>query len=153
MRPLTVSEVRDNLTSIVRRYREEAGDREAVVFGTYRRAEAVILPFDTYDQLLTHSRRGALLDEVLDRRDLVLRIATMNKIDAVSIFGSVARREETADSDIDFLVDPMPGTTHFDLAQFQIDMEKLFRRRIDIVSRGGLDPEKDTKLLHDEVRL
>lgn len=58
------------------------------------------------------------------------------------MFGSVARHEERPDSDIDLLVDVAPGTTLFNIAQFESDMELLFDRKVDVVERNGLEPDR-----------
>jgi predicted nucleotidyltransferase len=41
------------------------------------------------------------------------------------VVGSVARGEDTEESDIDFLVDPLPGTTLFKLGGVYEDFEAL----------------------------
>ena len=41
------------------------------------------------------------------------------------VFGSVARGEDTEDSDIDFVVDRFPGTTLFDLGGLYDEFERL----------------------------
>lgn len=151
MHPLTVTEARDQLTSTIRSYRDQAGDHEPVIFGSHRRAEAVILPFQTYEELLDRKQVGGLREAILSRRELIRRLANLNQISEVSLFGSVARGEETLESDIDFLVTPMPRATFFDLAQFQIDMEQFFQRRVDVVSRGALDPIRDQEILAEAI--
>lgn len=47
----------------------------------------------------------ALLDTLQERREDILRVAARHGAFNVRVFGSVLRREETPDSDIDFLVD------------------------------------------------
>jgi predicted nucleotidyltransferase len=41
------------------------------------------------------------------------------------VFGSVLRGRDTESSDLDILVDPLPGTTLFDLGGLQIALEEL----------------------------
>ncbi|WAC51349.1 nucleotidyltransferase family protein [Frigoribacterium sp. SL97] len=88
---------------------------------------------------------------ITSRAGLVRRLAGLSHIDAVSVFGSVARGTETDDSDIDLLVDPGAEATYFDFAQFEIDMEAVFQRPVDVVSRRGLDPEADREILTQAV--
>lgn len=54
------------------------------------------------------------------------------------LFGSVARGDETPDSDIDFLVDFAPGTSLFDLVDLIADLRALLGVSVDVVSTGGL---------------
>jgi predicted nucleotidyltransferase len=50
------------------------------------------------------------------------------------VVGSVARGDDTEDSDIDFLVDPLPGATLFDLGGLHEDLEELLGVPVDIIS-------------------
>jgi len=53
-----------------------------------------------------------------DKRDAVLRIARKYGAHHVRVFGSVARGDADANSDIDFLVELEPGRSLFDLGAF-----------------------------------
>jgi len=59
----------------------------------------------------------------------------------IGIFGSFARGEERPESDIDILVEFMPGKKTFDnymgLKNF---LESLFNRKVDLVTYEGLKP-------------
>lgn len=59
----------------------------------------------------------------------------------LGLFGSFARDEQDASSDIDFLVEFLPGKKSFDnfihLAYF---LEELFQRRVEVVTPEGLSP-------------
>lgn len=59
----------------------------------------------------------------------------------------------TSTSDVDLLVDPAEGASLFDLAQFEIHMEQLIGRPIDVVSRRALDPISDRELLAEAIPL
>ena len=54
------------------------------------------------------------------------------------IFGSVLRGEDTANSDLDLLVDPTPDTTLLDLAALQIALEKLLGVTVDVLTPRSL---------------
>jgi len=79
-----------------------------------------------------------LLDTIHAKRDEVRRLARRYNGRAVYVFGSCARKEETPDSDIDFLVDFGPGTTLFGMADLQNDLQALFSRSVDLVSEKSL---------------
>lgn len=53
----------------------------------------------------------ALLDTLQKKRTAILEIATNHGAFNVRVFGSVVRREETPESDIDFLIDYDPAKT------------------------------------------
>lgn len=73
-----------------------------------------------------------------DRREEILRLASLHGVHNLRIFGSVARGAATAESDLDLLVDLEPGATLIDLGAFQIDMEELLGRRVDVVEPSAL---------------
>ncbi len=89
-------------------------------FGTHRRTEAVVIAHATYAALRGPAANtgSPILDQMLERRDFLRRLAEVNHIRAVSVFGSVARRAESRDSDVDLLVEPDDEATLLDLAQF-----------------------------------
>ena len=54
------------------------------------------------------------------------------------VFGSVLRERDTAESDIDILVDALPGTTLFDLGGLQIALQDLLGAPVDLLIPGDL---------------
>lgn len=80
-----------------------------------------------------------LLDELHAKRDIILKIAEECGLTNVRVFGSVARGEETAESDIDMLVDYVPGSEKaLEVFDFPTKLENIFHRRIDMVFESGL---------------
>lgn len=79
---------------------------------------------------------------VLAAREQIAELAAKRGLSNVRLFGSVARGEDQADSDIDLIVDPSPDTTLFDTAAFASDVEDLLGsvRRVDVTSSRVLDP-------------
>ncbi len=60
----------------------------------------------------------------------------------LSLFGSAARGEMRPESDIDLLVEFLPGAK-VDLVEYSglmLDLSKLIGRKVDLVSRNGLKP-------------
>jgi len=54
------------------------------------------------------------------------------------IFGSVLRGQDREDSDLDLLVDALPGTTLFDLGALRIELETLLGVPVDVSTPGDL---------------
>jgi predicted nucleotidyltransferase len=52
----------------------------------------------------------------------------------VKVFGSVARDEAEADSDVDLLVDLAPGRTLLDLIGFKQEAEDILGRDVDAIA-------------------
>ena len=63
------------------------------------------------------------MDEVvMPNRERILQMAGLYGAHRVRVFGSVARRQDDVDSDIDFLVDMEPGRSLLDLGGLLIDL-------------------------------
>lgn len=58
-----------------------------------------------------------------------------NGVVRASVFGSYARGEATADSDLDLLVTLAPGKTYLDLGNLQYQLEKKIPSGVDITTR------------------
>lgn len=54
------------------------------------------------------------------------------------VFGSVLHGSDRDDSDIDLLVDALPGATLFDLGGLQDALESLLGVRVDVLTPGDL---------------
>lgn len=54
------------------------------------------------------------------------------------MFGSVLHGDDRPDSDLDLLVDPLPGTTLFDLGGLQVELEEMLGVRVDLLTPGDL---------------
>ena len=54
------------------------------------------------------------------------------------VFGSVLRGEDRDGSDIDILVDALPGATLFDLGGLQMELEGILGARVDLLTPGEL---------------
>lgn len=82
----------------------------------------------------------------LEKRSAILDLARLHGATNVRVFGSVARGENTAASDIDFLVDLEPGRNIFDLGELLLDLRDLLSSPVDIVASSCLHP-----LIRDQV--
>jgi predicted nucleotidyltransferase len=142
-----VHEARAELTRVLRDFRDNPATAQEVVFGAHRSPEAVIVPYRRYLRIRDAPRTRSLREQVHEQRRLIMRLARANLISDVNVFGSVARGEDTADSDLDLLIDPEPTASLFDFAQFQDDIETLTGRSVDVVSRRSLDPRRDAAIL------
>lgn len=67
------------------------------------------------------------------------------------VFGSVARGEDSEDSDLDILVDPAPKTSLLDLAGLQIEIEARTGVKVDLLTPKCL-PLKFRQRVMDEAQ-
>lgn len=94
------------------------------------------------------------LDEVvMPNRDRILQTAAHYGAHSIRVFGSVARRQDDADSDIDFLVEMEPGRSLFDLGGLLMDLEKLLNTKVDVVTESGLKERIRERVLNEAVPL
>lgn len=70
-------------------------------------------------------------------RQVVSRFPVVNP----RVFGSVLHGDDGDDSDLDLLVDALPGTTLFDLSGLQLELEDLLGVPVDVVTPGDLSPK------------
>ncbi len=63
------------------------------------------------------------------------------------IFGSVLHGTDREDSDIDLLVDALPGATLFDLGGLQDELESLLGVHVDLLTPDDLPPKYRAKVL------
>jgi hypothetical protein len=69
---------------------------------------------------------------------------------SVSVFGSVARGDDGAHSDVDVLVEFEPGGSRFDLLHVSEELEALLGTPVEVVSVGGLK-ERDRHIRREAV--
>lgn len=80
------------------------------------------------------------LADLRARRTEILQIAAARGAQSVRVFGSVARGEARADSDVDFLVELEPGRNVLDLSELILDLEEAIGRSVDVVTIRRLSP-------------
>jgi predicted nucleotidyltransferase len=119
----------------------EAGARQPSLPTLLRLVRAAGFDLDiALREVQPHEERTAdRLGQLLARhRHEVTAIAQRYGLTNVRVFGSVARSEETPQSDIDLLVDVAAGVGLVGLARCQRDLEELLDARVDLVPAGGL---------------
>lgn len=89
-----------------------------------------------------------------ERREEILAIASKHGAFNVRVFGSVARGEETENSDIDFLInyDINKISSWFPVGLIH-DLEDLLGRKVDVVTETGLKERIRDRVLRDCILL
>ena len=95
-----------------------------------------------------------LLDQLRQMNTQLNSMAAQFGASRLRVFGSVARGEETADSDVDFLVELPHGYDLFNqrmaLAQ---GLGDLLHRKVDLVPEHELNPHVSAQVLAEAVPL
>jgi predicted nucleotidyltransferase len=91
---------------------------------------------------LAEELRGKV-EDVMRRRGVV----------RASVFGSVARGEETPQSDVDFLVEFEAGRTLLDLAGLRLDLCDLLARDVDVATPSSLHPAIRDQVLSELLEI
>jgi len=91
--------------------------------------------------------------EIQHRREEILHVAARHGAGNVLLFGSVARGEETPESDVDLLVDVTGETTPWFPGSLVADLEQLLERPVQIVIRRSLSPLIRESVLREAIPL
>lgn len=93
------------------------------------------------------------LDDLRARREEIVRIVEAHRATNVRVFGSVARGEATPASDVDFLIDALPGHTPGDRLAIADALEALLGVRVDVGAADELRERARPYVLADAVDL
>lgn len=89
-------------------------------------------------------RPSVVLDMNRDAvREAVSRFRTANP----RVFGSILHGTDQDGSEIDLLVDALPGATLFDLGGLQDELESLLGIHVDLLTPGDLPPKFRAQVL------
>lgn len=106
------------------------------------------------DTIAGKSEATRAFEELLQaKREDILRTAVRHGAYNVRVFGSVARGEADAESDIDLLIDVEPGRTLFDLSELLLDLQDMLGHNIDIVTEKGLHNRIRERVLKEALPL
>jgi len=77
--------------------------------------------------------------------DKLAAFCRRNHIRKLSLFGSVLRADFNPDSDVDVLVEFAPDArcTLIDLVRMQKELQDIFGREVDLVSRRGIESSRN----------
>jgi hypothetical protein len=95
-----------------------------------------------------------LLDELRKQSELIRQLGGRYGASRIRVFGSVARREEQPDSDIDFLVELPRG---YDLFRQRLpltdELAQLLNRRVELIPEHELNRHIRKQVLEEAVEL
>ena len=96
----------------------------------------------------------SLKDLIHENREKILEITANHGAFNVRLFGSVARGEDTEDSDIDFLIDyDLEKISSWFPVGLVYDLEDLLGRKVDVVSTKSLHEFIKDRILAEAIML
>ena len=93
----------------------------------------------------------SIYDRLVQHRQEILAIAARNGAHNVRVFGSVARREADAQSDVDFIVDMEPGRSLFDMGKLLVELESLLGCSVDVITEASLYDHMRERVLVEAI--
>ena len=76
----------------------------------------------------------------LEHREAIRCAAAYNKADSIALVGSVARGDDTEESDYDLVVRFAQGASLFNQAGLILELEYVLHSDVEVISAGGLKP-------------
>ncbi|MDD3136871.1 MAG: nucleotidyltransferase domain-containing protein [Methanoregula sp.] len=82
---------------------------------------------------------------IRNRKKKIEKFCQAWNVQELLVFGSVTTTNFHPDSDIDFVVDFKPGSVHtlIDLAKMEEELERIFNRRIDLITRRAIEQSRN----------
>ncbi|HKL26940.1 MAG TPA: nucleotidyltransferase family protein [Desulfuromonadales bacterium] len=82
-------------------------------------------------------------------REAVIRAVQARRACNPRVFGSALTGTDTDGSDLDLLVDTLPGATLFELGGLQVDLEEMLGVPVDVLTPGDLPARFRDKVLRE----
>ena len=94
-----------------------------------------------------------MVDPVKSKRDQILQVARRHGVTRVRVFGSMARGDAGAKSDVDLLIDVGANPSPWFPGGLIADLEELLGRPVQVVTERGLDVLLRERVLQEAVPL
>jgi len=92
--------------------------------------------------------------EIKNIKKKIVPLLKKNKVKKAGIFGSYARGENKENSDIDFLIEiTNKNFSLLDLVKLKILMEKILKKKVDLIEYSTIHPMIKKNALKEEVRI
>jgi predicted nucleotidyltransferase len=97
------------------------------------------------------ARRDDIVEKLLSHRHVTERFG----VAGLSLFGSVMRDDARPDSDVDLLVEFMPGRPKglFEFVELKNALEGVLGRPVDLIPSGSVKPRLRERILKEALRV
>ena len=93
------------------------------------------------------------MNRVMEIKEKILDILKKYGVKRAAVFGSFARGDFRADSDIDLIVELEEGRSLLDLAGLKIEIEERLGKRVDILTFNSINPFLKEQIFREKIEL
>lgn len=122
--------------------------KKRIYLGKNLPKKGLILKEKEADKKLNPKKINKELEKIKPK---IKEILKKNKIKKAGIFGSYAKGEQSKNSDIDILIE-FNGSL-LDLVGVEIELKKKLRKKVDLLTYGGINHLLRERILNEEVRI
>ena len=83
-------------------------------------------------------------------KNTIIEVLKKHGVKRAALFGSVVRGKATEENDVDLLVEFEEGKSLLDLAGLKIEIEKLLKRKVDVLTYNSLHPLLKQRILSEQ---
>lgn len=94
-----------------------------------------------------------IMQEIEKYKQLILPVLRRYFIKRAAIFGSIAKGNYNADSDIDLLIEGDTGFTIFKLLSLEEEIAELTHRKVDLVEYSAIKPSIRQEVLQSAIAI
>lgn len=127
--------------------------KKRIYMGKNLSESGLVLREELADEKLLAERKKKASKDLEKIKPKIIEILKKNKIKRAGIFGSYARGEQRKNSDIDILIQPTKDMSLLDLSGLKIELEKLLKKKVDLVSYSYIHPHLKDRILDSEVKI
>lgn len=92
--------------------------------------------------------------EIQKIKPKIVKVLKKHNVARAGIFGSFARGEQTKKSDIDIVIDiRTKGFSLLDLIGLEMELSKILKRKVDLLTYAGINPYIKEQILNEEVKI
>lgn len=92
-------------------------------------------------------------DALATNRDIIRNIVESHHASNARVFGSVLLGLDTEDSDLDILIDPTNETTLLDVANIQLELQRLLGVSVDVLTPKAIPEKFRSKVLSEAQKV
>lgn len=101
-----------------------------------------------------NTERAMALSAAIRRHSETIRaLAAHHRAANPRLFGSALHGKATTPSDVDILVDALPGATLFDLGELQMELQELLGVPVDLLTPADISPRFRRSVLNQATAI